>query len=313
MDKTMINLMFAYKGSINSREFRVGLCILFVSAMAMFGLMSSYMLYYEILSKLDVENVFIRNFSNFQNLVNTFIPTLIPLGFMLSYSAFVLALKRMRALNAPCGWGILSGVVNYFFFASVPALLRYASFWWDNRVPMYDEGFQNFGWFLYVLLFLLILGIVNLVILSIRRDESLPEINLFGQVLNAPTYALQTGNLMAVSAIAMGVLTGILVLIAQFVSQEAVGIFSILFLLLAIFIAVYNFILMIRRMRDTAYSPAWIAWVFLGYLIVVGLIVLLVHLWTPLVMVAFAVVQQFLIAFQFMLFALPSKNSESLP
>ncbi len=31
MDKNMLNLMFAWKGSISSREFRVGICILFAA------------------------------------------------------------------------------------------------------------------------------------------------------------------------------------------------------------------------------------------------------------------------------------------
>ncbi len=310
MDKNILNLMFTWKGSINSREFRVGLCILFAAVFASFAITYSYTLYTFIFAKLSID-VDMYSFTLLNQAVWAFSPTFIPLTFILTYSAIVLAVKRMRAIGAPCGWCISSGVLNYLFFAAITASSRFGMFRYGDGLSRFNNNPERFDWLLYLLALILIAGIVNVVVLGIRRDEQLPRLNLFARTLDPQTYALQTGNLQAISvtvAFFMGILMVVMYLLDGVNSVTANFLLALLGLLSTAAL-IYNIILMIRRLRDTAYSPAWIAVVLGGYVLVAGLIIITTFFWTPYIVSVFPIIMQIMIAFQFVLFILPTKQT----
>ncbi len=265
-----------------------------------------------ILANAHIEIDVWREFNLLIHTVWPFSPVLIPLQFILTYSAIALAVKRMRAMGASCGWCISSGILNYLFFAAITASSRFGTYRF-TELNRFNDNPGKFDWMMYMLALILIVGIVNLVILSIRRGEQLPKLSMFGRKLDPQTYALQTGNLQAISvtvAIFMGLFLAVIYLLDG-LNSTASNFLLILLGLLSTAAMVCNIILIVRRLRDTAYSPAWIAVVLGGYVFITGLIMIVAFFLTPYILSVFPIILQIMIAFQFVLFFLPTKQTPS--
>ena len=312
MNIPVLNLMFSYKGKISSREFRVGLSILFLCLGAQFTMNTLGMLPATFLQYMDMDHHEYTRFNILSNLMISFQPTFVPFSFILSYSSIILAVKRMRDLESGCFLTICSGIANYLLFASIPTLVYYYSYHSASSSYFSIELDTT----IYLLITFFLIGMLNIILLSINRGE-LPVFRPSSKhKLDPYGYALRVGNLMIISLFGSVILTGPFVANNLFNygnSQDSINIIiGTLASLLLLFLLTAQIVLMVYRIRDTKYPPYWIAIILAGYLVInillmAGIFFLKLELY--LVFMTFAYI---ITALQFLLFLLPSEE-EKMP
>ncbi len=314
MDKSVLHLLFSWKAGIDSRDFRVGLCMLFACLFLTLVSQYGYSAYLESILNLSGEQSFSsHDFVKFENIARPFVPTLAftsLLGLVLIWSSFVLAMKRTRAMGLSCETGILSGTVNFLFFASIRTIINNYSYYVDDFRTQYAYQ-HHVPWLAYLLFTLWVLGVVNLILLAAKRNERYPKSGIFGRKLDARNYALQKGNLLACLIVA-GIAIGALALSAPGFDPGAYRACLLLFGAVVIAASACDLILMVRRMRDTAWSPRIIAWVYAIYVPAVIALSFAVRHLSPWLVWLFPIITSIMIIFRALLYLLPSaKNVET--
>lgn len=313
MDKTILNLLFNYKGTITYRECRVGTAILFMLAGTYLATMLNATLGNMIAGRVSME--WLAANSIYTQVTNSFTPTLVPAWFIVSYSSFVLATKRIRALSHPPAVGIASGIVNYLFFASL-----ISSFCLGALMPDLAEQ-RTYLMFvtpalIYTILAFLAAGVANLIFLCFRRNSEEFDPEYPTRRLDASGYAIKLANLMAISAI-VSVIAGICLdklgypLFDTFLySPEIQYVFGLFGLVTLIFYITYS----IYRLKDAQVSVLWLIGAMVIYLALFGF-----RIWlnmnfaqapTAYFNTLFAMLSSFFVAVQYMLFLLPTKNGK---
>ncbi len=215
MDKTILNILFGWKGSVTSREFRAGLSVLFLSLGSSLTMYTGQLLFSIDGGSMDVVQV--MRLYHLRDILYNFIPTLVPFYFILSYSSFVLLVKRMRSLTSNVFVTVLAGIVGFVFFAS---------FFAEQKIGMYtlfetdSSGYSAEIWeslastLSPIMLSLMLVGLIVFIILIFSCKENTQSIS---NHFDATKYALYLGNLIVVS---IGI--AILIILAYIVFGEIV-------------------------------------------------------------------------------------------
>lgn len=264
MEITILNLLFNYKGNISYREFRAGFAILSITALVVLGLT----LFNEVYLEAVQENAGVSgvlSHDRYHNLFRSFIPALVPARFILSYSAFVIALKRVRALKGPDALGVISGLISFLFFASLLSLctISYHYFSRYDGLAIFEEPLTLQ---LYALAGLFVTGLLNTACLSVRRKSETISSPASKERLDSIGYAIKTGNVIGVM-----VMLGLFIAAAAFFSLFD-GIDGEILRAAAVLYLIVPFCFLIRyttcRLRDAGVSIGWIIGIAAIYLLI---------------------------------------------
>lgn len=305
MDKMVLKLLFNWHGSLTYKQFRGAAVILFMLIGSYFTLMLTGLLANLIMGKLGSE--WIASFSTYSRVIESFFPTLVPVGFVLSYSSFIVAFKRMRFLSASRAIRVFSGIVNYLFFASCIAMVMSLG----HNLPFSPiEGLMQSVQTIVSIIFFI--GLIHFIFLSAAHkgeDGNFP-VRMYNGRINIPGYILKIGNLILVTV------PVVLVVIVLFIEPEGVSFFTDKFgfyVLGGISIITLFFYLKytIFRLRHAGVSIYWLVGIvgFYSGLILVE-IFLVFGMMKQMVFFSFALIDiatRILIAFQYLLFFLPEK------
>ncbi|MDR2037770.1 MAG: hypothetical protein LBQ60_07595 [Bacteroidales bacterium] len=308
MDKTILNLLFDYRGKISYREFIAGIILLFITLGCHFSIYANHALNMVFTSRFGYE--WLSSFTVYNQIMSGFSPQLIPTGFILSYSSFVLALKRMRMINGNCTLSIITGVLNFFFFASLQGLSISASF--IENSTMLDMVPKAL---LITLAVFLVLGIIILLLLSRRGNQEevdRPEYKE-GNKLGIISYIIRLGKLMGFVAIVV-LVAGVIIVIEPFIVMSLHGSFFRIFIIAACLIPVIFYIRYTAfRLNDAGVSIGWLAGILIAYVLMVALKIWMgftacggYHLYETF----FSIALGFYLLAQFIPFLLPSKDEQ---
>lgn len=307
MDKSILTLLFDYKGTISYREFRAGTILLFIlTAYSLFSLMHTSFIQI-LLGRYGAD--WLAYSVIYQQIISSYIPVLVPVGFIISYSSFVIGLKRMRVFTSHKPSAVYSGIVNFLFYASFIALLRFVLYNSSLKVePDYTSMVTPL-----IILFMLIfyfVGLINIFLLYRRRRDEIPFFSQVRDRLSILNYIMKLGKLMLISvSIALVIAVLSLFLFPLYSLFDSLSIFYIIF---GIGISVFYFRYTFLRMKDAGVSLLWLIGILVVYLIVSTLM-----LWTGYnqytsffyISTLFSIVTSFVLGAQFLLFLLPSKKS----
>jgi hypothetical protein len=309
MDKTILNLLFNYNGTITYREFRAGISILFM-------LMGTYLIQFfdSVLTNFIVVKIggyeWFALSETYGQIVSSFIPNFVPAWFIVSYSSFVLTMKRVRMLNNNRTVTVILGIVNYLFFASFVALIT---------LGISMPGMQLNELYMsiikpvfYLVIAFLVFGLANLIYLCARRESEYSYFPCQKGRLDVLTYSVKIGNLIGITIILNIIISVILVLSDVSLSSKNVQYILLLYSLIIFFFYIrYS----ICRLKDANISILWLVSILIIYFIMLGL-----KIWTNVHFMGnltlcyntlFAVATSFFIALQYILFLLPTKNNNT--
>ena len=309
MDKTILNLLFNYKGTLSYREFRAGSIILFMLTATVLGI--SFLGAY---SNLIIGRVGgaeqLASYEIYQRVIWPFIPALVPAQFIIAYSSFILALKRMRSMKKFNG--IASGILNFLFFASLISFMLTII-----QLVVKDPSHTNYSQilsspiFLGFLSVLIIIGLVNLTNSMMRQttEKKFNPDELKEKRLDIISYAIRNGNIMAVMGI-ISILTIIGIPLSFFTvfDDEILRAFGVLFFVMPIgFYIKYS----IYRMRDARIPFTWFIFmvtvyvtIAIGYIVSIAYLPKLLYITTTVFQVATAT----FVFGQYILLLLPTKE-----
>ncbi len=303
MDLNMLRLLFDYRGRISGREFLAGTVIVFAALGYCVVQYLDNAANMALMVRSGIER-FTAYSINYQYWAG-FVPSLVPAWFIISYTSFVLALKRIRSLEADRSAGIFCGVLNFAFYASLLALVKYP--WLSNAYPgAYGEGLSPMA--LTVLVALLVLGIINILFLGRGPRSDVPKDS--GR-LNPMQFTLKTGLVMAITAAvsaAVGALVAFIPLLLLLLEDLAVQVvLGVAGLVPVVFYVKYA----VCRLRDAGLSVGWIA-VLPAFVVLTGL-----KFWVgmsfpqafPACTFAYSFLLSFFLLAQSLLFLLPSRKA----
>ena len=304
MDKTILHLLFNYKGKITAREFRVGSVVIFLTLgvylNAMFnGLMTSTIIKY-------FGTGYYSEYSMSKMFLQSYIPYFVPTGFILAYSTFILAMKRIRSLTENCTATIISSVINYLFYASLTAFIMLLP-----TFTTFMYSLESKPYMIISISILLLIGLINFVILSLPGKSEYSKNPKNRRKLDPAGYALKLGNLIVIiPAIILPIY--LIVAINKYVSYHwgfafTYGISIIAILTYLFFYLKYAF----YRLSDAGKSCLWIIGIFVTYVILTVLRVYLLRTSSDMFLafdIFFSIVENIFMALQFVLFLLPSKG-----
>lgn len=302
MDTTILKLLFSYKGAITSREFRIGIALVFMSMGVYIGTFTDTTLANVIAGREGTS--WLTSLILYNQVANFFVPDLVPVLFVISYSSIILAVKRIRMLTSNRALMVFSGVLSYFFFASFLALAMLVA-----QTDAGSEMRSGAADLLFPLCVIFLAGVVNLVYLCIRRasEPVVPCCSAGG--LNVFDYGIKLGNLMwgaAIVCIVIGIAFGCLgpmLLFSPIVPYGSAGC-AVVILFFYIKYSVY-------RLKDANVSVLWLVGIIIVYLILLGIKVCLnLYLQNYLTLyynTVFSIVNSFFVLAQYVLFLLPSK------
>ncbi|MCL2327092.1 MAG: hypothetical protein FWC39_01125 [Bacteroidetes bacterium] len=316
MDKTILHLLFNYKGTVTNREFRMGTTILFMLLGTYLGMQMLSTISTVITAKMGLTWIAQSNIYNY--ITSSFTPNLVPFWCIISYSSFMLAAKRIRMLNNNRALAIISGIINYLFFASFIALMTLGMYMVENKelIQFVTPAF------IYTIRTLFVIGLVNLIYLCVAKKTEQICLPHSQKRLDVSGYAKKLGNLMLI-AVCVSIVTGIILkslnllnvssLYTLHLSSSKIQVIFILYSLIILFFYIkYS----IYRLKDAKISILWLVSIMTIYCIMVGL-----KIWINLNFQSnltlyynsvFAIATSFFIAAQYILFLLPSKKEENL-
>ncbi len=306
----MLNLLFNYKGIISHREFRAGIVILFLLIVLEFISLAIYRSFNIAILQIGFDQQ--SSYTEFINTIANFIPSLIPGSFLFSYTAFVLSLKRMRALSEKRFTGVFSGILNYLFFASISSLLLLSrtlffeySIYHNNRLFLTPPLIS-------IIVLLFVFGLINVIICA-KANRNSEKTKSSSDRLDPISYLIKLGNILGIATIFIFLLIGLTIIFPDLLTDPSLTtiLLRIALLITLFFYITYTF----RRVKDANVPVAVFISVIGAY---VALIATkhwmistnhsLLYLFSPL----FSAATNLLVAAQFLLFLLPSKNKESM-
>ena len=299
MDKTIIKLLFSYKGTISSQEFRVGMTIVFIS------------IWWYILENF-ILNIAMSGIGQYSYIMSNYIPQIIPVGFISTVSIFLLTVKRVRAFFNNKVILILSGVLSFLFLSSATTMLLLAQIGSNYYVEFMEDIFKYIFIAITIILFL---GFVNMIFLAIPRKSEPGIIKPTTGGLDVLSYTMKTGTLVGIS-------TGIFIIISFIFAIEPsykmllimfIGYEAIYVPLISLFIILLGFYMKYSasRLKNAGKSIFWLVGILVGYIVFVTATVWMgAHQGEPLNLflnTALSIVTSFFIASQYLLFLLPAK------
>jgi hypothetical protein len=308
MDKTILNLLFNYKGTITCREFRVGTVILFMLVGTHLSLLIDPMIIQAIAGSKG--SVWLASNIYYSLITNSFTPNLVPVWFIVSYSSFILAVKRIGTLNNSRMIAVVSGIINYLFFASFAALIM---------LEIYRENLASEAVFIqvftpalsYTVYTLFVLGCANLLYLCTRRKTEQSYFAYSKKRLDVSGYGIKIGNMLVIS-IGIGIITGIVIklndnFLLSPITQAIIGLCGLTILFFYIKYSIY-------RLKDANISILWLICAMAIYSIMFGLKIWINWNFQNNIVLCynsvFAIVTSLFIAAQYVLFLLPTKKNE---
>ena len=304
MDKTVLNILFNYNGKITAREFRVGSTIMFLAIGVYINVVFENMLTSVISARFGTE--YLYSHIMFKSIMSTYVPHLVPTSFILAYSAFVLGLKRVRSLTENCAVSLLSGIVNYLFFASILAFIQLSG----SSIDSY-QTYPFTPYLLIIIATLIVIGIANLIVLSIAKQSENSKQPQIYRRLDILSFALKLEKLIAIS-ILIGVAVFVIFLTNPFIflllKAFHIDIVAVILLLGLLFFYIKY---IIYRLHDAGKSVWWLVGILGAYLIVTALRVYIMHIFAEIFYIFdifYSIVTNLFIASQFILFLLPSKE-----
>ena len=304
MDRTILNLLFNYKGKITAREFRVGnTLILLVIGFFVIALFDGNFFSQTIIE----EGSYHYLYEKFRQVIGNHIPDFVPTGLILTYSSFVLGLKRMRSLSKNCVISILSGVVNYLFYTSLMSffvLFKMVLKSWDSWIEI---TLLIPYWYIIGTMFF-ITGTANLIFLSIMRQSEHSALPKMSRKLDIFGFALKLERLIVI----LFVLSVIGITFFVALSPDP---FLLIFIVLYIVSPILLLVLLlyikyiIYRLRDAGKSIWWLVGILGGYFILLKLRIRIMDTSEIFFLfdILYHIVTSFFIASHFLLFLLPSK------
>ena len=308
MDTTILKLLFSYKGAITSREFRIGIALVFMSIGAYIGMFLDTSIGHILAGAED--SVWLATEVLYNQATAIFVPHLVPVLFIISYSSFMLAMKRARMLTNNCKLAVALGVLNYLFFASFLGLMMLVM-QIDSRSDL--RPYASAVTFLLCGLFLI--GGINLLYLCFRKssDSSASASSPKGR-LDISGYGIKLGNLVGVAAIvsiAFGIAFayfGPMLLFAPMISYGSAA--------CAVVVMLFYIKYSVCRLKDANVSVLWLVGILVVYLVLCGgKIWMNLHNHTNLTLyynTLFSIVNSFFILAQYALFLLPSKTVNAI-
>lgn len=303
MDTTILNLLFNYKGAITSREFRIGITLVIMSMGISVGIFLDGSLSTETVGKAGFS--WLREFLLYDRVMHFFVPNLVPVSFVLSYSSFILAVKRVRMLTNNRILAVTSGVLSFLFFSSYMALLM--------LVMLMNTGtYMQYHVFALSLLLgvLFLIGGVNLVLLCIQKPSE-PSIPSYTKGrLDISGYAIKLGKLMGIAAVVSVVISAIIFSFGGVnwfypVTSFALGGCAIVVLFFYLRYSVF-------RLRDAGIPVLWLVCILVAYLALFGLKIWLNLYHTSYLTLCsntiFSIASSFLTLAQCVLFLLPTRS-----
>ena len=312
MDKTIINLLFNYKGTISSREFRAGMSVLFMTL----GCYIYTMLNNIFPNIMMQETAMIASYSVYGQIISSYIPQMIPIGFILTVPSFLLTFKRARTFFDNKGILILSGILNFLFFSSIVAPMLIASFIGSHFSEAITESV--FQYMLLACSIILVLGFINIIILALpgkSEPKTTKPTAIVG--LDVLSYTLKVGNLIGISTgiyiilsflFAMGpAFQAALVLL---VTEEKFVYLPLMFLL--IILSGFHIKYSVSRLKNAGISVLWLVGVLTGYVVLVAISIwvgfhkhgLICFVFNTVLLIA----TNFFLASQYLLLLLPTKR-----
>lgn len=307
MDTTILKLLFNYKGTITAREFRVGMAIVFLLIGVYVDLYLDMNLLNTVAGRTGVS--WLIKVSSYGGITQHYAPQLVPAVFIISYSSFILAMKRFRVLSTNRIMGVISGVMNYFFVTSFMALILLGVYS-SNTV---EEMREIISYLTIISSVLFVIGGANFVYLILTLVEASSECTYPSKRLDASGYSIKMGNLMALIA-AISLMASVFfeyvsaLLVFSFYGQVIAG------LLIVVMIA-FSLKYMAYRLKDAGVSVLWLVGVLVAYLLFWGLRMVLnlyyPNGWTLCYNTLFSIIKSFFVLAQFTLFLLPTKGNKN--
>lgn len=308
MDKTILNLLFNYKGTVTYREFRAGIIIVFISVGTQISFLLTSAISNILSARMGAEWLAANTVYN--QITSSFVPSFIPIWFIVSYTSFVLALKRIRAISQNRTLGVASGIINYLFFASLVAQLYLLAYGLDL------QGTSNYMQLITPLLkhtihAFVVIGIINLIYLSIQRKTEQCAITHTKGKLDTFTYCIKLGNLMTITTV-VAITIGIFMKLTGFSSLYSNTTFQIIAGACCIIPTIFSIKYAALRLRDANISILWLASTIAIYTTLFGL-----KIWinlniqngiTTLYNTMFAIATSIYVALYYLLFLLPTEN-----
>lgn len=310
MDKSILNLLFNYKGIITHREFRAGITILFLLIVIDIIYMAIYRTTFIPIAEMGLDQQ--SSFVEYLNVTSSFIPSLIPSSFLLTYTAFILSYKRMRALSEKRFPAVLSGLSNYLFLASIPALLMFVisqtldySMYNNNRLYLTPTVVT-------IIALLFVIGLINIIICAKGGSNPEPTHSSKGR-LDPLSYIMKLGNILGCASAFVILLTGLTLTSPILLKYPVLTsiIYRIAILITLIFYIIYTY----RRVKDAGVSVAVFISVMGAYAALIATRYWMISSQHSLLFVfstLFSTATNLLAAAQFLMFLLPSKNKESM-
>jgi hypothetical protein len=311
MDKTILNLLFNYKGTVTYQEFRAGIIILFMLVGCyLCSLLNAALTNF---AGAQFGTQWLASYSMYAQIVASYIPNLVPVWFIVSYASFVLALKRMRALNMDRFVAIFSGITNYLFFASFIALIMLLMMQYGFATARTEYMAMVTPVLSFIIEGLVVVGLINLIFLCIRRNTEQNNLPQTKGRLDILGYIMKLGKLMAIIT-TVSITIGIIIGVVGF-STSNTDIIYLISGLLCIITLVFYITYTIYRLWDAGISVFWLVGIMGGYialaLLRVWMVVKQYHLFY-IYNTLFSIAVSFFIAAQFILFLLPTKSNDGI-
>ena len=307
MDLKVLKILFNYKGEISAKEFRIGIVIIFMTLGAYFALSTQDPM------KIIFENMFYNNIDNeyfrLKDIFIYFVPNLIPVQFILIYCSFVLGIKRMRSFSSNRTLIILSGLFNYLFFCSFLSF-NYLSI----ALSRYFDTTQVI---IIAIIFciILIVGLINILCLIREKEDEECYIEQYDKKLNIESFALKIGNLI-IYIFAISLIYTILSYLFSRNSYNTRVFINILNTIVNIIFLILYIRYIVRRVRDAGKSHIWIVAILGSYIISIGNLIIAGFYFPKYFFYSsmiYITVSHLVVASQFILFLLPSKEESTSP
>lgn len=307
MDTTILKLLFNYKGTITAREFRVGMAIVFL----LIGVYVDLYLDKSLMSLMAGQKgtSWLIMETTYGYITQHYVPQLVPVLFIISYSSFILAMKRFRVLFANQIMAVVSGVLNYFFVTSLMALILLGVY--SSNIA--DEMREIITYLTIISSALLVIGGGNFIYLILTLVEAPLPCTYPRRRLDASGYSLKMGNLMAIIASASLIVSIFFEYASAWLTLSLKGqVIGGLFLVVVI---AFSLKYMAYRLKDAGISVLWLVGILVVYLLLFSLRIILnlyyLNGWTLCYNTLFSILKSFFVLAQFTLFLLPTKGNKN--
>lgn len=313
MDKTLLNLLFNYKGEVTYRQMQAATVVLFIALSYSFYPMINSLFANIVMGQMGAE--WLATYTHYSRVISSFIPNFIPAWFIVSYSAFIISYKRVRTIGKSKAVAILSGISTYLFLASLTSLPILYSMQ-SGFAYLEENSILNFIDTLpFVEGAFVLVGIINLVLLCTRNSsEQMIVLESEEGNLGVFPYIMKLGMIMVAFAIGSLVM-GFILMTTPGVLENSPFVIYIPTALLLLGAMIFYLRYSVFRMRDAQVPVYWMTVIVIFYFVLAiarGVLVTLASESFVYFNSFYEIVTSFVMAAQFLLLFLSSKPSQEL-